>query len=255
MKPALKPSIKVIQCYFLNFWLGLALIAVFLTSVATVSGANGSTYEDQLASAKQLYFSGEIEQAKALFEALSTQGDAEAYYYLALIARSQNKPFSEIINKLEVAANSGDSSAMFELGRIYEMGQGVDKDLLIALDWYRRAEQESFATSPPVIFFENQNGTDSELSQTDMLNRLIEDGSSDDGETQFKVAKSYDFNLHGIQSGADAIKWYTKAAENNHQYSQLLMGYFLCRGIYVAPDKKLANEWFEKSGREVACKN
>lgn len=36
-----------------------------------------------------------------------------------------------------LAANRGDAPAAFSLGECYELGNGVEKDLTKALEWYR----------------------------------------------------------------------------------------------------------------------
>mgnify|MGYP002636056413 FL=1 len=42
-------------------------------------------------------------------------------------------------------AAQGDPRAQFWLGRMYAIGEGVNQDYIVAVDWYRRAAAQGFA--------------------------------------------------------------------------------------------------------------
>ncbi|MXO65951.1 SEL1-like repeat protein [Altericroceibacterium endophyticum] len=61
---------------------------------------------------------------------------------------------TESLADTEAAARRGDKHAQYELGRRYEEGDGVDRDLKLALRWYTRAskssESQTYVYSGPV---------------------------------------------------------------------------------------------------------
>ena len=52
--------------------------------------------------------------------------------------------FDELFRLLSQAANQGDAVAQNNLGYCYEKGEGVEKNLSKAIEWYKKAaEQEN----------------------------------------------------------------------------------------------------------------
>ena len=45
------------------------------------------------------------------------------------------------------AANKGNEEAMFALGNMYKMGKGVEKNMNIAVDWFRKAAEKGHAAA------------------------------------------------------------------------------------------------------------
>ena len=50
-----------------------------------------------------------------------------------------------VVDELGLRANAGDAQAMSKLGSSYEYGQGVDRDLSMALAWYKKAKEAGCA--------------------------------------------------------------------------------------------------------------
>ena len=59
-----------------------------------------------------------------------------------LLGRSVDKDEVKAFRVYEIAANKGSSRAMNRLGKCYEKGQGVAKDLKEAVKWYRKAAEQ-----------------------------------------------------------------------------------------------------------------
>jgi TPR repeat protein len=78
--------------------------------------------------ATQAYGAGDYTKAMAEFKPLAEQGDAKSQYFVA-------KDDSEAANWFRKAAAQGDSLGAFYLGKMYEKGEGVEKDLTQAYLW------------------------------------------------------------------------------------------------------------------------
>ena len=48
-------------------------------------------------------------------------------------------PFAKALPLLQKAANAGNTEAMYNLGYLYELGQGVAQDFGKAYEWYQKA--------------------------------------------------------------------------------------------------------------------
>jgi cell division septation protein DedD len=54
----------------------------------------------------------------------------------------QQGDYAKAIGEWRPLAQAGDSDAQFNLGQAYKLGRGVQPDLNIAIDWYRKAAQQ-----------------------------------------------------------------------------------------------------------------
>lgn len=232
-------------------FLTLALITTFLAFFSVNSLASD---DPKFSHATDLFFSGQLDQSNKLLKELAENGNHDAYYYLALIAKRKGEAPTKALEYLKKAADAGNPEAMFKIGDMYANGEGVEKDLLKAMDWQRKSESFSYKSPPDIYYLPTDNNSTTPLAPSSILDSLIAEAKGGNLSSQYKVAKSYDFGLHGSKDGNKAIEWYQMAAKNGHSYSQLLLGYFFCRGIYVTKNIKQSNIWLSKSGSNTQCK-
>jgi len=50
---------------------------------------------------------------------------------------------SRSFEEVKLAAEAGDANAQYDLGGMYEEGQGVEQNYEVALKWYRKAADQS----------------------------------------------------------------------------------------------------------------
>lgn len=118
----------------------------------------------------------------------------------------------EIIQKYSAAAEAGDVSAQFGLGRLYQIGlKDVPRNDEEAVRWLTAAAKQGHA------------------------------------EAQFQLAKSYKFG-HGV--GPDyqaALNWYGAAAKQEYAPAQRSLGRMYEEGLGVLPDDNEAVRWYFKA--------
>lgn len=121
----------------------------------------------------------------------------------------QNRSAEENYARCKQVAEQGDPIAQYFLGQMYRKGEGVEKNLQNALNWYRKAaEQES---------------------------RLA----------QYNLGWMYDEG-EGIERNLDqAISWYAKAARAGDQYAPFNIGALYFSGRDLPRDTENALFWFE----------
>lgn len=226
---------------------------LFLTFIfSPIYAENIDISRDQ---AKSTYFSGKLDLSHSLFLDLSASGDAESQYYLGLIYLTEGwsgRNVEKAISYLTSAADQSNTEAMWKLGEVYENGLGVKKDLLMALDWYRKSKQSEVINSR-VSFIKLNNDQLVNKPVSAVIVELENKAKKNDAEAEFKLGNIYDEGKLTEQNLAKAHFWYKKAAINNHSYSKLMLGYFLCRGIGTEINKTKANDWLTKSGRSAQC--
>lgn len=227
----------------------------FLFLIISIQSVNAENIEMSREKAKMAYFSGDLESSLPLFLSLSESGDAESQYYAGLVYLTDGwsgRNVEKALAYLTTAADQNNAEAMWKIGEAYENGWGVNKDLLAALDWYRKSKQSNIEKSR-IRFMTLNKGQAEFKSNDEVLKGLMKNSDQNDTEAKFKLGNIYDEGKLTERNMDKAYSWYEKAANNNHSYSMLMLGYFLCRGIGVEINKVKANEWLNKSGRNVHC--
>src|SRR5882672_7128534 len=104
------------------------------------------------------------------------------------LAAQQTKAVQKPVEEVKAKAEAGDAESQVELGRRYDKGEGVVKDQVEAVKWYRKAAEQNYA------------------------------------KAQYNLGVCYERG-YGCRDGvaeddAEAVKWYRKAAEQNYAAAQ-----------------------------------
>jgi len=120
-------------------------------------------------------------------------------------------------------AEAGDASAQYNLGLMYDNGQGVPEDYAEAVRWYRLAVEQSVADA--VKWY-----------------RLTAD--QNDTHAQINLGAMYD-NGQGVpQDDAEAVKLYRLSAEQSVADTQNNLGIMYEYGKGVLQDNVMAHMWY-----------
>ncbi len=195
------------------------------------------------------YKAGSFAQAAACFERAAQGGHAEAQYLLsnlldagqgiakneAAAAQWERKAaeqghayaqanlsyrhyaageFTEAFAWCQRAAHSRLAWAQFNLGRMFEKGEGVAQNSTEAATWYRLAAQQNFA------------------------------------EAQAKLADLFYFGVGVPRSYAQAATWYRKAAEQGNAEAQFQLAHLYATGQGVEPDYVQSRHWTRKAAEQ-----
>lgn len=125
----------------------------------------------------------------------------------------------EYVREYRKAAEQGDASAQYNLGRVYENGRGVAEDFRESVKWYRKAAEQGFA---PAQYKMGQMHDPSVAYYTDR--RVKREGIVDD-----------------ITS---SLRWYRKAAEQGHPQALYEMGRVYEHAREVKRDLVKARMWY-----------
>jgi len=119
----------------------------------------------------------------------------------------------EAFNLLRKAADRGHAIAQFNIGVMYDHGEGVVRDAKQAVYWFRKA--------------------------------------ADQGETdaQYYLGVMYAFGKGVPKNNAKAFAWYEKAAIGGNTDAQTELGKMYENGLGVKKSSVKAREWFEKSAQ------
>ncbi len=193
--------------------------------------------------------------AKALAElrGRAEKGEVSAQYFLGLMyANGQGvaKDEVEAVKWYRKAADQGFARAQFNLGVMYADGRGVAKDEVEAVKWYRKAADQGNAGAQlnlGLMYDTGQGVAKDEVEAVKWYRKAADQGNAD---AQFSLGVMYAYGLGVAKDEVEAVKWYRKAADQGYAGAQVNLGNMYWFGNGVVKDELEAYKWFLLSGAQ-----
>ena len=229
-----------------------AVLTALILSAALVTGCGRKTNPD-LERGLAAYRAGDFRSASEFFSKAAEQGDAEAQYRLAACYAqgtgvAADKDLS--LRWLLKAAEQGHSKAQCMLAFCYEQGNGVAADPDEARKWIGKAiagltdlaeQGDVEALSYLAACYGDGFGIEQdEAKAVSLLTKAAEQGHV---QSQLLLG----LNSIGQKNSAEAVKWLKRAAEQGNADAQILMGKIYESGMGmpdVRTDKAEAVKWY-----------
>ena len=192
-----------------------------------------------------------------------------AVLFFGLFVSAQEQPSANKVAEWKKGAEKGDSSAQYWLGTCYDSenrwrgtslddGQGVAKDDVEAVKWYRKAAEQGNALAQAVLggCYSTGRGVEKDdIKAVKWYRKAAEQGLPD---SQFDLGGCYFMGQGVTKDEVEAVKWLRKAAEQGNVLAQAILGgcYFTGRG--VAKNEVEGYKWVllaAAQGEETAKKN
>ena len=146
------------------------------------------------------------------------------------------------------AAEQGDAGAQFNLGAMYDSGEGVQQDYDEAVKWYRKAAEQGNAYAKFNLGWMYQNGQGVHQDDAEAVKWYRKAAEQGAAKAQFFLGGMYYLGW-GIQQDYDeAVKWYRKAAEQGNANAQVMLGVMYANGEGVMQSGAAAADWYYKAG-------
>lgn len=123
----------------------------------------------------------------------------------------------DMFGKTLIEAEAGDRTSMYELGRMYELGVGTERNQQEAISWYEQAAAKG------------------------------------NGRAAFKLGKTYYEGKHVPKDFAKAHKWFLKAVDNGNAEARTYLATMYREGQGVAQDLVQAEKWSRPPGKPRAA--
>ena len=108
------------------------------------------------------------------------------------------------------AAEAGDADAQFNLGYMYENGQGVHQDLFAAIKWYELAARQNYPTSREMVDSVRRKIQDE--NEQNIL-KWLPKADAGDIRSQLALARLLSQNTDTKDNHIEALKWLFLAAQ------------------------------------------
>jgi len=129
----------------------------------------------------------------------------------------QSGNFAEAFKLFMVAAQKGDKLSQCYVAYMYNVGQGIDKDLKIAREWYTRAAQQGDRVAQynlSNMLTKGEGGTKNLKEAVQWLVKAAEQGSPD---AQNNLGEVYRYGSGTKKDIPQARKWFLIAAGQGHK--------------------------------------
>ena len=151
---------------------------------------------------------------------------------------------------LRDAAEQGDAKAQYTLGNTYQDGDGVEKDSVEAVKWFRKSAEQGFAKSQFSlgVAYDNGDGVDERPAEAVWwFRKAAEQGFA---KAQKSLGNAY-YTGDGVKkNSAESVHWYRLAAEQRHADAQFSLGVAYYIGDGVPKDSVEAVKWFRKAAEQ-----
>ena len=158
-----------------------------------------------------------------------------------------NKRLRERATKIRIAAEQGDPKAEVALGGMFYYGEGLPRNYVEAVYWFRKAADQgnSRAEYDLAHTYELGQGLSKDYAEAVRWYRK----AADQGEpwAQFSLGEMY-YDGRGLpQDRTEASVWYRKAADQGLPNAQYDLGYMYSHGQGVPESRSEADIWYHKA--------
>lgn len=190
--------------------------------------------------------------AKRYSEA-AEQGYANAQYNLGVMYQrgdGVSQDNFQAVAWFRKAAAQNLPQAQYNLGVMYRKGSGVTKDNLQAIDWYRKATQQGHAAAQYNLGLMYLNGLGVTKDNSEAVAWFRKAAEQDLGQAQFNLGLMYIKGLGVNRDGNQTIYWWKKSAEQGFDEAQYKVGLMYQKGLGVAKNPNQALTWLGKAATQ-----
>jgi len=144
-------------------------------------------------------------------------------------------------------AERGDADAQTKLGQMYAQGEGVPKDSIEAVKWYRKAADQGNSDAQRSFGWMCANGEGVPKDSTEGAKWVRKAADQGNAKAQSLLGLMY-ANGDGVpKDNVEAVKWYRKAADQGNSDAQFSLGAMYANGDGVPKDGAEAAKWVRKA--------
>ncbi len=193
------------------------------------------------------YVRGDFATAERLLRPLAEQGNATAQFDLGgMYNRGQGVPqdYAQALTWYRKAADQGDARAQNGLGDLYFDGNGVPQDYAAALTWYRKSADQGHASGEYNLgaMYENGQGVTQDDAEALKWYRLAADQGH--GRAQVELGTIYENGQGAPQDYGEALKWFQKAADQGLATAQYNLAQMYRLGSGMPQNVAAAAKWY-----------
>jgi len=195
----------------------------------------------------------EVEKALALL-CKSVEGENPyAQYFLGkLYEKGQHVPknVAEAVGLYKLSAGQENEFAAYRLGKLYLGGEGVLKDVEEALHWLNFAAEKKNQFAEYALGVLYLKGEDVPKNTEKAISFFQRAAAQDSQFAQYRLGKIYLIGEDAPKDVETALRYLTAAAEQGNQFAQYTLGKLYLMDKDVPRDKETAVKWLTASAAQ-----
>ena len=192
---------------------------------------NGNVVEKDLTLAKYWY----LKAAKSPHTKIRYK-IGRLYETGGVLEKNINKAISHYI----YAAEHEEPLSQNNLALLYLNGNGVTKSITKAVEWLSKAADKDFVKAQINLALIYQNILPDKEKALFWFDKAAQLGSV---EAQYQLGQYF----QSIRDFNKAYAYYLKAAEKDHNDSQLMVALFYAKGLHTKKDREMARQWLKRA--------
>ena len=156
------------------------------------------------------------------------------------------------------AAEQGDATAQFNLGVMYDKGEGVTRDYAEAVRWYRRAAAQGHARAQFNLGLKYAKGEGVTRNYAEAVRWYRRAAGQGNARAQSNLGAMYAKGEGVTRNYAEAVRWYRRAAAQGYATAQFNLGVMYAKGHGVPRNYIEAYMWYSLAAaqsNDVAVQN
>jgi TPR repeat protein len=146
-------------------------------------------------------------------------------------------------------ANEGHAEAQDELGVRYRDGSGVDRNVDLAVGWFKKAAAQGLASAAFHLGESYANGIGTSQDVRLALQLYLAAANRGHAQAQFSVGNAYAAGIGAVQDDPEAFRWFLKSASQDYAPAQLKVGLAYLQGHGVDQSDEQAFPWLERAAQ------
>ena len=144
-------------------------------------------------------------------------------------------------------ANESNSAAQFNLGVMYDNGDGVPQNDAEAVEWYRKAAELGLVDAQVILGNRYHDGKGVPQNDAEAIEWYRKAAAQGNTDAQNNLGAMHENGKGVPQNDAEAVKWYRKAAELGNAAAQNNLGVMYANGKGVPQNDAEAVKWFRNA--------
>lgn len=163
-----------------------------------------------------------------------------------------NEDYTQAVKWYKKSAENDDVDGMFDLGRAYDFGKGVEQDKRKAFEFYKKAAEKGHNQAMGYLAYAYKNGEGTKQNYRQAFYWYVEATKNDENDFAMKeVADMYREGEGVEKSDVTAFSWYRKAADKGNTEAMLWLGvYYETGGSDIEQDANKALYWYKRAATE-----
>lgn len=196
---------------------------------------------------------GDYKAAFEIWQSLAKRGNNAAQFNLGLMYEKGDgikQDFYKAVKWYRLAAKQGNSDAQFNLGNMYYNGEGVPKNLKRAAKWFLSSARQGNIDAQFNLGWMYDKGEGFNANYKKAITWYKSAAKQGHSDAQYNLGFMYETVEKINKNFEKALSWYLKAAKQGNREAQFKLAEVYDQGIKIKKDSKKAIKWYKAAAKK-----